>query len=392
MLTQLLILIYLSFISLGLPDSLLGSAWPVMHGDLAVPVSFAGILAMIVSCGTVLSSLMSARLIQKFGTGVVTAVSVGMTAVALLGVGFSHSFVFLCILSVPLGLGAGSVDAALNNFVALHYEARHMNWLHCFWGVGATAGPFIMSLWLARNGSWNMGYRTIGVIQSVLVVLLVVSLPLWKRAAGQADTQGGGGAAVSLSLKKVLQIPYAKPVLLSFFCYCALELTLGLWGGSYAVLQYGVSSKTAAAWTSLYYLGITFGRLISGFVSMKLSNRQLVRTGQICVLAGIALFLLPLPLWKLPAGMCLTGIGCAPIYPSMLHETPKTFGDDLSQAMMGVQMAFAYVGSTFMPPLFGFLSDHFGIILLPFYLLAALFVMAVCTERVSHAVHSPANP
>lgn len=374
-------MIYFSFVSLGLPDSLLGSAWPTMRADLAVPVSYAGIVSMIVSFGTVFSSLMSARVIRRFGTGAVTAASVGMTAAALLGCGLSGSFFALCALAVPLGLGAGSVDAALNNFVALHYEARHMNWLHCFWGVGATAGPVIMSLCLARDGGWHAGYRIVGLIQCALFLVLLFSLPLWKRAAPAEESGKSGEKAAALPLKKLLRIPAAGMVLLSFFCYCGLETTTGLWGGSYAAERYRVSSGTAAFWTSLYYLGITAGRLVSGFVSIRLGNRQLIRAGQACVFTGILLLLLPLPVWKLPAGLCLVGLGCAPIYPGMLHETPNLFGSDASQAMMGVQMAVAYVGSTFMPPLFGFVAGKAGIFLFPAYLLALTAVMAFCTER-----------
>ena len=382
MLTLLLVIIYLSFISLGLPDSLLGAAWPAMHGDLGVSVSLAGILSMIVSCGTVISSLMSTRLIKRFGTGMVTAVSVAMTAAALVGFGASKSFAFLCLLSIPLGLGAGSVDAALNNFVALHFKAKHMNWLHCFWGIGATAGPVIMSFWLAKSANWNMGYSTIGLIQAVLAVGLFFSLPLWKKVVAQ-KREGSGQEVVALGLRKVLSLRHAKPVLLSLFCYCALELTVGLWGGSYAVAAYGVMPDTAAGWTSVYYLGITLGRLVAGFVSMRLSNKRLIRAGQACVLSAIVLLFIPSGVWKIPLSLGLAGLGCAPIYPCMLHETPKTFGSEVSQSIMGVQMACAYVGSTFMPPLFGVLARAAGIGWFPAYLLLFIIVMAICTESVN---------
>ncbi|WP_312644696.1 MFS transporter [Hydrogenoanaerobacterium sp.] len=355
--TLLLIIIYISFISLGLPDSLLGSAWPVIHADLGVAVSYAGILSMIVSCGTVVSSLMSTRLIKKFGTGIVTAVSVGMTAVALIGFGFTNVFLFLCVLAIPLGLGAGSVDTALNNFVALHYKAKHMNWLHCFWGIGATCGPVIMSLWLAKNNNWHMGYLTIGIIQSVLVAVLIASLKLWKHAAVNS-TEENSDTVLAVPLIEVIKIPYAKLVFLAFFCYSVQELTVGLWGGSYAVAKYGVSSKTAALWTSLYYLGITLGRFVSGFVAIKLDSRRLIRIGQIFIFLGVSFFVIPAGVWKIPIGMSLIGLGCAPVFPCMLHQTPELFGSELSQAMMGVQMACAYIGSTFMPPLFGLIAEH----------------------------------
>ncbi len=391
----LLIIIYISFISLGLPDSLLGSAWPVMYRDLSVAVSFAGIISMIASAGTVISSFLSTRFIKRYGTGLVTTVSVAMTAIALIGFGLSHSFIFLLLFAIPLGLGAGSVDAALNNFVALHYEAKHMNWLHCFWGVGATAGPAIMSLWLTQNNNWNMGYITIGVIQSILVIALVLSLPLWNKAVTKKNKErnlssGVGDTDVihTLSLREIIKIPKSKVVLLAFFSYCSLELTAGLWGSSYAVNNFGVLSEVAAVWTSVYYLGITLGRFVSGFVSIKFSNKQLIRIGLSSIFLGAFLFILPLPLWKIPFGLSLIGMGCAPIYPSMLHQTPRIFGNELSQAMMGVQMAFAYIGSTFMPPFFGLIAGHIGISLFPIFLLIMAFIMLVSTEIVNSRINA----
>ncbi len=381
MFTGLLVLIYVSFISLGLPDSLLGSAWPAIHQELGVPLSFGGVVSMIVSCGTVLSSLMSARMIRRLGTGRVTLISVAMTAAALLGFSVAPSVGWLCLLAVPLGLGAGSVDAALNNFVALHYEAKHMNWLHCFWGIGATAGPMVMALWLDRDNNWQGGYRTIGLFQTALVVVLLFSLPLWKKVS-QSSQEAEEESTESLSLWRVFQIPQAKTALLGFFCYCGLETTANLWASSFAVTGYGVSEQTAAGWSSVFFLGITLGRLLSGFVSMKLSNPTLIRLGQFLTLCGIVLLLLPLWVWRIPIGLCLIGAGCAPIYPAMLHQTPQVFGKNLSQAMMGVQMACAYVGSTLMPPLFGVIADVLGIRLFPLFLLLFLGLMTFSTEQV----------
>ena len=380
MLTALLVIIYLSFISLGLPDSLLGSAWPAIHAELGVPLSFAGVIAMVISCGTVVSSLMSARLIKRFGTGTVTAVSVAMTAAALLGFSISPSVFWFCVLAVPMGLGAGSVDAALNNFVALHYAARHMSWLHCFWGLGATAGPAVMAFWIARQNNWKAGYLTIGIFQCVLVLVLVVSLPLWKRVSAKKEAAGEEEEAVSLPLRKVFRIPGAVFALLAFFCYCGLEGTTNLWASSYAVTGYGVAADTAAGWSSLFFLGITAGRLLSGFLTIKLSTPALIRIGQGLVLGGCVLLLLPLPVWKIPAALCLIGGGCAPIFPSMLHRTPQVFGKSMSQAMMGVQMASAYVGATFMPPVFGALAGTVDIRIFPVFLLVFLAVMVFCTE------------
>ena len=380
MLTALLVIIYLSFISLGLPDSLLGSAWPAIHAQMGVPLGFAGVISMIVSCGTVVSSLMSARLIKRFGTGTVTAVSVALTAGALLGFSCAPSVVWFCVLAVPLGLGAGSVDAALNNFVALHYAARHMSWLHCFWGLGATAGPAVMAFWIARQNNWKAGYLTIGIFQCVLVAVLVCTLPLWKRVSALRRESGEEEPAEDLPLRKVFRVPGAWAALLGFFCYCGLESLTNLWASSYAVSGYGVSADTAAGWSSLFFLGITVGRLLSGFLTIKVKTPSMIRLGQCLLLVGCVLLLLPLPVWKIPAALCFLGLGCAPIFPSMLHHTPEAFGTGISQAMMGIQMACAYVGATFMPPVFGALTGVLDIRLFPVFLLFFLGLMAFSTE------------
>ena len=389
MITLLLLIIYLSFISLGLPDSLLGSAWPAMRADMALPVSYAGILSFIITAGTIVSSFLSEKVIRRFGTGAVTVVSVTMTAVALLGFSLSPGFVWLCFLAVPLGLGAGSVDAALNNFVALHYKASHMSWLHCFWGVGATAGPVIMSFFLTGAGGWKMGYKTIGVIQACLVIILFISLPLWKRVG--SDIKSDGTAGESRRFGDMLRIPGAKPVFITFFSYCALEAAAGLWGSSYLVGNRGISPDTAAKLISLYYFGITVGRFLSGFVTMKLNNKTLIRLGEGIIVAGLACTLLPLGNTLLITGFLLIGVGCAPIFPCMLHETPNRFGKELSQAFMGMQMAFAYIGSTLMPPLFGLLAQGFSFALYPFYLMALLAIMVLASEKTNLSVLKAGN-
>ena len=391
--TQLLLaIIYLAFISLGLPDSLLGSAWPTMYIQFDVPISYAGIISMIISAGTIISSLQSDRLTKKLGTGKVTAISVAATAVALFGFSFSHSFWALCLWAIPYGLGAGSVDASLNNYVALHYESRHMSWLHCMWGVGATAGPYIMGIALSMGQGWNMGYRYIGIIQVVLTAVLVFSLPLWKgrksptenlqnaemeqlleNASEKADTT----AEKALSLREILKIAGAKEVMLCFFCYCALEQTAGLWASSYLTLHKGVSSETAAIFASLFYIGITVGRAISGFITMKLNDTQMVRLGQSIIVLGIMAMVLPGSNVLALAGLILIGLGCAPIYPCVIHSTPAHFGADKSQAIIGVQMAFAYIGILAMPPLFGVLASRISVALLPCYLFAILVVMVI---------------
>lgn len=377
----LLVVIYIAFISLGLPDSLLGSAWPSMYGELNVSVSYAGIISMIISGGTIASSLFSDKLIRKFGTGMVTALSVAMTAAALLGFSLSHSFWQLCLWGIPYGLGAGSVDTALNNFVALHYKSRHMSWLHCFWGIGATAGPYIMGLCLTNGLKWNFGYRAIGIIQIILVVCLLLSLPLWKakRESSGAESQEQTG----LSFKETIQLPGAKAILTAFFCYCALETTTGLWASSYLVLNSGIHAETAAKWASLFYLGITAGRFVCGFVTDQLGDRSMVRVGQGFVGLGVLLLFIPAGDAVALAGFILIGLGCAPIYPSLLHETPNNFGAEKSQSIMGMQMACAYVGSTFMPPLFGFIAQKLSIRFYPVYLMLFTALMFVMVEKMN---------
>ena len=384
----LLIIIYLSFISLGLPDSLLGSAWPSMYPQLEVPVSYAGIISMIIAVGTIISSLQSDRLTRRLGTGRVTAISVGMTAAALFGFSVSSSFWQLCLWAIPYGLGAGSVDASLNNYVALHYESRHMSWLHCMWGVGASVGPYIMGYVMTGGGSWKSGYRSIAVIQIVLTAILICSLPLWKGRPQLEDETGNAVEAKPLSLKQVLGIRGVKEVLLCFFCYCALEQTTGLWASSYLTLHKGVPAETAATFASMFFIGITIGRAISGFVTMKLSDTQMIRLGQGIIGCGIVVLLLPLGAAASLVGFTLIGLGCAPVYPCIIHSTPAHFGAEQSQAIIGIQMASAYVGTCLMPPVFGLLANYITVKLLPVYLLAILALMIVMHEllirRVEH--------
>jgi fucose permease len=387
----LLVIIYLSFISLGLPDSLLGSAWPSMSADMAVPLSYAGILSMTIAGCTIISSFLSDRIIRRLGTGLVTALSVSLTAFALLGVALSPGFWWLCVIAVPLGLGAGSVDTALNNFVALHYKARHMNWLHCFWGVGATLGPVIMSLFLKNANGWKMGYGTIGVVQAVLVAALFLSLPLWKKAAAEHSSSASEIHQPRMPLREVLKISGVKSALLAFFFYCALETTTGLWGSSYMVSVKGLSAEEAARWISMFYLGITAGRLICGFLSIKLDNKKMIRIGEIVMGAGLAFVFLPAGGWFLQFGFMMLGLGCAPVFPGMLHETPVRFGKGISQTMVGLQMGFAYIGSTFMPALFGAISQNADISLFPYYLLAALALMVFTAENVSRIMRRKAH-
>ncbi len=379
MASLLLPVIYLAFISLGLPDALLGSAWPSMYTELGASLSWAGIVSMIISAGTIVSALCSERLNLRLGTGGVTFLSVMLTAVALLGFSLSTSFWQLCLWAVPYGLGAGSVDAALNNYVALHYESRHMSWLHCMWGVGASIGPVIMGRALA-GGTWQGGYRTIALLQFALTAVLLLSLRLWKRP--QANVEGADFKPHPIP--ELLRRPGVPQVLLCFFCYSALEATAGMWAASYCTLVRGIDAETAARWASLFYVGITIGRGVCGFLTMKISDQNMIRLGQALIAAGVVLILAPLGQGTLFAGLITVGLGCAPIYPSIIHETPVNFGRDVSMSMTGLQMATAYVGSCLMPPLFGLLAQYVTPTLYPWFLaviLALMFVMAESLHR-----------
>ena len=383
----LLIIIYISFVSLGLPDALLGAAWPVMCQAFAVPVSYAGTLALIIAAGTVVSSLLSDRMTKWLGTGKVTAASVAMTALALFGFSVSREYWQLCLWAIPYGLGAGSVDASLNNYVALHYASRHMSWLHCMWGLGASVGPYIMGLALTGGMGWNTGYRLISLLQMVLTAVLIFSLPLWKKRPG--ETGQAEIKAKPLSLKQIFQITGAKEVMLAFFCYCGLEQTSILWGSSYLVMHLGVDEKTAASMGSLFVLGLTFGRFLSGFLTYKLSDPNMIRLGQGIIGLGVVTMLLP---WGIPgavAGLLLIGLGCAPVYPCVIHSTPDHFGEENSQALIGVQMASAYVGICCMPPLFGLIANHISASLLPWYVGSINIVMILMCERLNRKCAAP---
>ena len=389
MFNLLLAVIYLAFISLGLPDSLLGSVWPTIYQEFNVPVSYAGAIFMIISAGTIFSSLQSDRLTKSLGTGKVTAFSVLMTAVALFGFSISHSYWMLVLWAIPYGLGAGSVDASLNNYVALHYKSHHMSWLHCMWGVGASLGPYIMSFALLNGQTSNMGYRYISLIQIALTIIIMLSLPLWKKApiiGEMQEIESGNNKNKVLTLKEIFNIPGAKQVMLMFFCYCALEQTTGLWASSYLVLQHGLDLDVAASYGSLFFIGITVGRAISGFITMKLNDKQMIYLGQGIILIGIILMCLPFGHQIALIGLVTIGLGCAPIYPCIIHSTPNNFGADKSQAVIGVQMASAYVGNLLMPPLFGIIANHISVRVFPIYLLLILIVMVVMHIKLNKSV------
>lgn len=382
MFSLLLVVIYISFISLGLPDSLLGSAWPVMRTAFNVPLSFAGIVSMIIAGGTIFSSLMSDRLTRKLGTGLVTAISVGMTALALFGFSASNSFVAICLWAIPYGLGAGAVDAALNNYVALHYASRHMSWLHCFWGVGASISPYIMGYFLGTKFGWQGGYRAVSVIQIVLTIALFSSLKLWRNK--KAGTDGSGKVSKPLSVFQAVRIRGVPFILIAFFGYCALETTTGLWASSYLVEHRKVGVETAAMFASLFYLGITFGRFLNGFVADRFGDRKLIRYGVTVMIVGVSMVGIPLKTDVLAlAGLIVIGLGCAPVYPSIIHATPSNFGRENSQAIIGIQMASAYCGTTFMPPLFGLIANNSSIAIYPLYLVLLAALILIMTETLN---------
>ena len=386
MYSLLLAIIYLAFISLGLPDSLLGSAWPALYPRLGVPVAFAGILTFIISCGTVVSSLLSDRLTRRFGAGLVTAVSVFLTMAALFGFSASGAFWMLCLWAVPYGLGAGAVDAALNNYVALHYSQRQMHWLHCFWGVGVSISPYIMSSCLASGSGWQAGYRWVGFLQAVLTVVLFLSLPLWRsRSEGAAGAESGNRDW--LGVRGALRIPGVREVLIGFFCYCGLECSAGLWASSYLVLNRGIAVEAAARWASLFYLGIMVGRSLFGSIANRFSDRNIIRFGLLLIGLGVLALLVPGVPEPVPlAGLVVIGLGCAPVYPALIHETPLNFGAGVSQAVIGIQMAGAYVGATVTPPLFGLIAEHAGMGWYPVWLLLIFLLMTVMLERKSRII------
>lgn len=385
MYTLLLAVIYLAFVSLGLPDSLLGSAWPVMQQEFGVPLSYAGGVTMIISGCTILSSLLSERLTHRMGTRSVTAVSVLLTAISLFGFSSASAFWMLCLWAIPYGLGAGAIDAALNNYVALHYSSRQMSWLHCFWGVGTIISPYIMSHALTQAG-WQSGYRTVSLIQFGIVAVLLLTLPLWN-VHKHSDSGKPDRPTRVLGLRRALQIRGVPFLLAGFFAYCAAEATVGLWASSYLVSAKGISKELAAAFASLFYIGITAGRFLSGLVSDRLGDRRLIHIGTGIAAIGVLCLFLPIPSdWPALGGLVIIGLGFAPIYPCIIHSTPHNFGAENSQAIIGIQMAGAYFGSTFMPPLFGLLANHISIRLLPLFLAVMILLMIWMLEQTRRTV------
>lgn len=375
----LLAVIYLAFISLGLPDSLLGSAWPTIRTALDVPLSYMGFVSMIISGGTIISGLMSERLTKKFGTKYVTLISVLLTAIALFSFSTVKEFYQLCLWGIPYGFGAGAIDAALNNYVALHYKSKHMSWLHCFWGVGTIVSPYVMSYALVHS-NWSNGYRTVSYLQFGIAAVILLTLPFWKanKSADEAENSGE-----LLGLKGALKTKGVPYLLTGFFAYCAAEATTMLWASSYLEGVRGATKDEAAAFGSLFFIGITAGRFLSGFISDKIGDNRMIRIGTSIALLGVVMIILPLKTTSL-IGFIVIGLGCAPVYPCIIHSTPRNFGAENSQGIIGIQMASAYVGSTFMPPVFGLIANHISLKLMPLYLaffFILLLVMLSKTEK-----------
>lgn len=378
MATLLLIVIYIAFIGLGVPDSLFGTAWPAIYTDLNLPVSWASIVTIIVSCGTITSSLLSSWLISRFGTGKITAVSTLMTALALLGFSCSDSMLWLCLCAIPLGLGAGSIDTALNNYVALHYKASHMNFLHCFYGIGVSLSPYLMSLALSK-GTWEGGYRAVFWFQLAIAALTALALPLWKKVRHAQNGEEAEETPRVLSFPALMKMPKVRMACLVFIGYCALEYTCGTWGSTFLVNAKGAAADTAARMVTFYYVGLALGRFLSGVLAGRLHSRQLVKIGQTILLAAVVSLFLPLPFAFCSVSLFFIGLGNGPIFPNMLHLTPELFGKDLSQAVIGAEMATSYIGVLLAPALFGLIAQNVTAALFPVYLLVLYALMITGT-------------
>ncbi len=384
MISFLIAIIYLAFISLGLPDSMVGAAWPVMHGEISADLSYAGIITMIISVGTIISSLLSDRITRKFGAGMVTAASTLIMAVAIFGFSIGGSFIEICLWSIPYGLGAGAIDAALNNFVALHYNSRTMSWLHCFWGLGATISPYIMGYCITGGFGWRNGYFSVSIVQVAIAALLFFSLPLWKRkAAENAEVNESNSLENPLGISGVIKLKGIFPLLIAFFAYCSVEQTAMLWSASYLVENRGIDADAAAKFSSFFLIGITVGRFLSGIIADRLGDKTLIRIGTYIIIFGTMLVFVPISSTVALIGLIIIGFGCAPIYPAVIHSTPENFGKENSQAIIGIQMAAAYTGITFMPMLFGFISSVTNIAIFPLYLLIITLFMLIMIERLN---------
>lgn len=376
MATILLVFIYIFYIGLGVPDSLLGAAWPAIYSELSVPVSYASFISSIISCGTVFSSLFSTRVIAKLGTPRVTVLSTSLTAIALLGFSCSHNFLWLCICGIPLGIGAGSIDTALNNYVALHYTSMQINFLHCFYGVGVTVSPYLMSLALSDNMNWRGGYRTVFFIQLTIAALSVISLPIWKRVK-QALPQEEPIRVLSLS-----QMLRRRKIWAScgvFLGISSLESTCLIWGSTYLSESVGMSADVAAALITFYFIGMTVGRLLSGLLTIKYSDWQIIFSGQAVIFVAIILLLMQTNAIITALGLFLIGLGNGPIFPNITHLTPGLYSKETSQSIIGIEMAFSNLSIMLTPILFGVVTTYTGVAIFPKFLLIMFLIMIGCT-------------
>lgn len=372
----LLVIIYVAFIGLGLPDTILGAAWPLMQKELATPLSAAGLLSIIVSLGTIVSSLLTPGLMRLLGTGKVVSISIGLTAAATLGYGVSPAFWMLCLWAVPMGLGAGAIDVALNNFAAIHLESKHTSWLHASWGVGACLGPALFSLSVITGGGWRLAYELTGITLATIAAVMLLSLPIWKKVEKKEGAKESSRDK-EITLRKALAVPGMKLSFWTFFFYSALEISTSLWCGTYLVAR-GFSPEMGALAVSLMFASVMVGRITSGFFAIRFTDMRLVHAGIAIVVAGCFILSLPLPLWFTPVCICLLGLGCAPVYPSLIHATPARFGESLSSRAISIQMAGSYVGSILMPPAFGFVAGHFSVIIWPVALAIFVGCLLIC--------------
>ena len=381
MATLLLIVIYISFIGLGIPDSLFGTAWPAIYTDFHLPISFASFVSIIISSGTIISSLISAKVISRFGTNRVSAFSTAMTALALLGFSLSDNFFLLCLCAIPLGLGAGAIDTALNNYVSLHYSATHMSFLHCFYGIGVTVSPYILSLVINSDAGWRGGYRIAFGIQLCIALILFLTLSIWKKAHGQ-DTGEAEQTTKTLPFREIACIPGIKLMWCLFITSCAIECSCGGWGSTYLVEYKHMDAVTAARMVMLYYMGMALGRFLSGILAARLSSWQIIRIGQWILGIALVILVLPVPAGISAASLFMVGLGNGPMFPNFNYLTPQNFGADISQSVMGTQMAMSYIGIMLAPALCGVLGQFINMGIFPVYLLVFYAAMLAATKKV----------
>lgn len=373
MTTILLTIIYIACIGLGIPDSLLGTAWPAIYREFGLPISSVSYISLLISVGTVISSLLSARVINKFGTGKVAAVSTSMTAIALLGFSFSNNLLWLCLSAIPLGLGAGAIDTAMNNYVALHYTSKHMNFLHCFYGIGVSFSPYLMSMALSNQSDWRNGYQTVFYFQLLISVICIIALPLWNKVKESTHVQEENTRTMKLS--EQIKMPSVRFVWGAFIGLGAMESLCAVWTSTFLVNVKGITSYNASKVIMIYYIGMTLGRFLSGILADKLSSWKLIKIGQLITISAILLLILPLSLESSILGLFLIGLGISPIFPNLIHLTPKNFGKSISQSVMGTQIAAFYVATILTPPFFGLIAELFGVNLFPFTLFISFIVV-----------------